>query len=80
LALHVRRTERFVTTKVGKLKAGAGLFTKGEGISRGSRFKPTAKNTTKAAKAMSGNKELFHALPDKASPAVRSACWLVLRR
>ncbi len=49
------------TVSVGKLKSGAALLMSGEGISRGSRFKPTAKNTTKPKNKNKGMRNFFMA-------------------
>jgi hypothetical protein len=51
--------EGALASNVFKENSGAGLPTKGEGISFGSRFKPTAKNTSKPMKKARGIKNFF---------------------
>jgi hypothetical protein len=51
--------EAALRSKVGKANAGAGLPTKGEGISCGLRVKPTARKPTKTKNSPRGIKNFF---------------------
>jgi len=60
LALHVDGPNfAALASSVFKENAGAGLPTKGEGISRGSRFKPTARKITRPKNSPKGIKNFF---------------------